>query len=169
MIGSDTYATRRHLPHLEKPDRTYFVTFATRRRFILPEAARDVVLECCVHDHEKTCFLHVAMVMPDHVHMILTPLERWRLPQILRRLKGISARYANLVMERRGPLWQDESFDRMLRSDEDLREKAEYICANPVRAGLVSCVDEYKWIWREWIEGREQAQRTGKIACPPLD
>jgi hypothetical protein len=64
-------------------------------------------------------------------------------------------------MNRFGPLWQDESFDRVLRSDEDVRKKADYICANPVRAGLVSSEDQYPWIWREWVEG----QRTDRQDC----
>ena len=40
-----------------------------------------------------------------------------------------------------------------LRSDEDVRKRVEYICANPVRAGLSQHEDDYPWLWREWIEG----------------
>lgn len=60
----------------------------------------------------------------------------------------------NQLLGRSEALWQTESFDHMLRSGERTREKAEYICANPVRAGLVEHEDEYRWIWREWVEGR---------------
>ena len=51
-----------------------------------------------------------------------------------------------------GPVWQREYFDRILRSDEDLRRKADYICENPVRAGIVSAVDDYAWTWRCWTD-----------------
>ena len=48
---------------------------------------------------------------------------------------------------RSGSLWQRESFDHILRRDEDLIEKAEYIANNPVRAGLVARPEEYRWLW----------------------
>jgi REP element-mobilizing transposase RayT len=154
-VRDDTYATRRHLPHLAKRDRTYFVTFATRDRFVLPPAARQIVLDCCVHDHDVTYWLHTAIVMPDHVHMLFVPIEEWSLDRIMRRVKGVSARLINQELQRRGPLWQDESFDRILRSDEDVSRKGEYIANNPVRKGLVATPAEYPWLWR-----------TGNPACP---
>jgi putative transposase len=69
-------------------------------------------------------------------------------------IKGSSSREVNQVLGRSGSLWQHESFDHELRTDESIREKAEYICQNPVRRGLVKFVDDYPWIWREWIEGQ---------------
>jgi hypothetical protein len=52
-------------------------------------------------------------------------------------------------MERSGPVWQDESFDHVLRSDESLKQKLEYIRQNPVRQGLVKKSEDYKWLWIE--------------------
>ena len=46
-----------------------------------------------------------------------------------------------------GPVWQEESFDHVLRSDESLKEKCEYIRQNPVRKGLVMRPEEYRWLW----------------------
>jgi hypothetical protein len=68
-------------------------------------------------------------------------------------IKSASAHSVNRLLKRAGPLWQDESFDHVLRNDEKLREKAEYICANAVRAGIASSEDQYPWIWRQWIDG----------------
>ena len=157
-IGSDTFAYRRHLPHIEKSERTYFVTFATVDRLLLPPNARDIAFACCLHDHLLTYFLHTVIVMPDHVHMLFSPYEEWPLAKIMKRVKGNSSRQINIQMVRRGSLWQDESFDRILRSHEDVRKKGEYIAQNPVRAGLVSAPEEYPWLWQEW--------RTGNPACP---
>lgn len=98
-----------------------------------------------------TYALYAAIVMPDHVHMIATPHEEWALPRILRRVKGASARRVNTILNRTGSLWQDESFDRTIRDDEDLRAKAEYVLQNAARAGL----GEWRWIWRQWIEGAD--------------
>ena len=74
------HAYRRHLPHYQNEGRTYFVTFATKGRWILLPEARDVVLQHVVLEHEWRIFLHVAVVMPDHVHFIGTPFpdSRWR-------------------------------------------------------------------------------------------
>jgi len=62
--------------------------------------------------------------------------------------KGPSAHSINRLLGRKGSLWQRESFDHILRSEEKLTEKGEYIANNPVRAGLVSTSDEWPWLWR---------------------
>jgi len=152
VIGDDTFATRRHLPHLEQDGKTYFVTFATRGRLVLPERARDIAFEAIVYEHRRSCYLHCAVVMPDHVHALFTPLLDWTVPKIERRMKGLSSWRINGLLSRSGALWESESFDRALRSGEDLVKKADYICANPVRAGLVDRENEYKWLWRGWKE-----------------
>jgi putative transposase len=151
MIGLDSHATRRFLPHIEKAGKTYFVTFSTSGRVPMPETARTITLDVIVRDHQRVYWLHCAVVMPDHVHIVFTPYEQWRLPAVMQRIKGVSAHFINRALGRRGSFWQDESFDRILRSDEDIRAKCEYVCQNPVRAGLVGVVDDYRWIWREWI------------------
>src|ERR1043166_5820243 len=150
VIGDDAGLTRRHLPHMQYGGKTYFVTFVTRGRFVLPEAARDIALDTIVFEHRRSCYLHCAVVMPDHVHALFTPLEEWTVPRIERRMKGLSAWRINGLLSRSGALWLSESFDRALRCDEDLVRKADYICANPVRAGIVEHEDEYKWLWRAW-------------------
>jgi len=69
------------------------------------------------------------------------------LPEILRAIKGASARSINLLNESCGPVWQDESFDHVLRGDESLQETIEYIRQNPVRRGLVEKPEDYRWLW----------------------
>jgi putative transposase len=162
MIGADTYATHGYLPHLENAGKTYFVTFASWSRQLLPSEARSIVLDVIIRDHQRVYWLHCAVVMPDHVHIVITPYEQWRLPMIMQRIKSVSSHLVNRALGRHGALWQDESFDRIVRSGEDIRRKCEYVCENPVRAGLVATVDDYPWLWREWVEGR-----TGEGARPP--
>jgi len=146
VIGDDTVATKRHLPHLQRDGKWYFVTFTTRNHFVLSEGARDIALQICVNDHERTYFLECVVIMPDHVHMLFAPVGDWSTSNILQRIKGVSSHRINHLLGRRGPLWQDESFDRILRSGEDLSNKSDYICANPERAGFVN----YRWTWRRW-------------------
>ena len=151
---------KRNLPHIQNDGDTIFVTFSTRRRFVLPESVRGFVVESCLREHGTRARMHAVVVMPDHVHLIATPLadsERctFAVPDIMASIKGGSAHAINRALGRTGRVWEPESFDRVLRSDENARQKAEYICANPGRAGLVGSEDEYAWLWREWVEGSE--------------
>jgi REP element-mobilizing transposase RayT len=140
-----------------------FITFSTWKRNTLPERARQPVLDCIIAGHDVRFRLHAAVVMPDHVHVLLTAIrdqhgETYGLAQIMQAVKGASAHAVNRALSRSGRVWQPESFDALLRSDESMRQKSEYICANPVRAGLVEREDQWPWLWREWIEGLSPAE-----------
>jgi REP element-mobilizing transposase RayT len=149
---------RRNLPHLQVDGKPLFVTFSTAGRWELPETVRGLVLQHCLHDHGTKLHMHVAVVMPDHVHLLLSASRDSRgnafgLSEIMSGIKGASAHRVNRILDRKGSVWQDESFDHVLRCDESVREKADYICENPVRWGLVKAPEEYAWLWREWVEG----------------
>ena len=62
-------------------------------------------------------------------------------------LKGTTAHRINKLLHRSGAVWQEESFDHVLRSDESLKLKCEYIRQNPVRRGLVQKSEDYRWLW----------------------
>ena len=152
MFPTGTYQYRRRLPHFQKFDRPLFVTFCKLSHEPFSELARDLVLKHCIYEHQKRIGLHAAVIMPDHIHMLFTPLRDemgWPHPtqKILKMIKGTSARDINRLLGHRGPIWQDESFDHVLRSQESLAEKIEYIRMNPVRAGLVQKPEEYRWLW----------------------
>ena len=154
-------AYRRRLPHTQPENRTFFVTFGTLKRWILPESVRDLVLAHCLLDHNTKLRMHGAVVMPDHVHILFTPMRdpegnTFGMAEIMHGIKGVSAHAVNRALGRSGRVWSPASFDRVVRLSEGLRKTAEYICQNPVRAGLAACEDEYKWLWREWIEGAEE-------------
>jgi REP element-mobilizing transposase RayT len=147
------YDYRRRLPHLQKDDHPLFVTFTTKNRWRLPAAACDVVFECCLKQNGRMFNLHAAVVMPDHAHIIYSPLRgedgwSYSLPEITKAFKGSAAWRINHMLARTGPVWQEESFDHVLRSNESLVGKVDYICQNPVRAGLVNSESEYRWLWK---------------------
>jgi REP element-mobilizing transposase RayT len=113
------------------------------------------VLASCLHDNGTKFDLRVAVVMPDHVHMIFTPLinreamEVYSLAEIMDAVKGASAHKVNRALGRRGRVWQPESFDHVLRSSENLDAKIGYVLENPVRLGLVDVWTQYSWIWKK--------------------
>jgi putative DNA methylase len=88
--------------------------------------------------------LHSWVVMPNHVHLLITPLIK--VPILMRRVKGVSARQANQILGQTGkPFWQDESYDRLVRTAEEFDRIENYIVQNPVRAGLARSAEEYRW------------------------
>jgi 5-methyltetrahydrofolate--homocysteine methyltransferase len=75
-------------------------------------------------------------VMPNHVHAIISPREGHSLPDILRSIKRHSALEANRQLGREGEFWQKESYDHMIRDEEDYQNQRDYILENPKSAGL---------------------------------
>ncbi len=145
------YDYRRKLPHYQKSGRALFVTFCKLSRDPFCSEARDLVLQHCRHDPGHRYWLHAAVVMPEHVHLLITPLadpEGWPygLPAILKLIKGVSACGVNRLLGVSGPVWQEESFDHVLRSDESLEEKVRYIEQNPVKRGW-SSARKNPWLW----------------------
>ncbi len=138
---------------MQSDAKPHFVSFSTHHRWELPPAAREIVLQCAVHDHKVTIDLYIAVVMPDHVHMIFTALLDFAqkhicsLADIMNGIKGASAHRVNKLLRRKGKLWQEESFDHILRSSESLEQKVEYVRQNPVRRGLARSPEDYPWLW----------------------
>ena len=153
-LKSNPYEYQRRLPHYQKHGRALFVTFRKLTREPFSPAARDLVLDCCLKGNGRTMHLHAAVIMPEHVHLLLTPLpndQGWPFPlkHILKLIKGASAHRVNQLTGTGGSVWLDESFDHVLRSNESFEEKLEYIRQNPVRRGLVKAPDDYPWLWVE--------------------
>lgn len=148
------YNYRRDLPHIEKSARAHFITFDTYLRWELPPAARDLVLKHCLHDNGTRMQLYIAVVMPDHVHLIFMPLENekhetFSFEETVGAIKGASAHSVNKTLQRSGLVWQDESFDHVVRLADSLEGKIQYVRENPVRKGLVARPEDYKWLWEK--------------------
>jgi len=86
-------------------------------------------------------------IMPNHVHVVLTPLSSgetcYPLAQTMHSVKGYTARQANLLLVRSGPFWQHESYDHFVRDPAELERIIGYVLHNPVKAKL--CEQ-----WRDW-------------------
>jgi REP element-mobilizing transposase RayT len=95
-----------------------------------PPTARGIVLESCQPESGRKLDLDAAVVMPDHVDLIYSPLCRedgwsYPLPEIMKSIKGRSARHINVALKRPEPVWQEECFDPGLRSDDSLVDRVE--------------------------------------------
>lgn len=149
---------RRKLPHIHSDSKPLFVTVRTHERWVIPETVRSLVLESCLRFHGIKLHMYVAVVMPDHVHLIFQTLvdqtanEIPTLPEVMSGIKGASAHAINRALKRKGTVWQPEFFDHVIRSSESLDSKIRYVRNNPVRAGLVNLPGDCQWLWtdREW-------------------
>jgi putative transposase len=93
--------------------------------------------------------LHAFVVMPNHVHVLLTPTID--LHKLTKSLKGITAKRANGLLGLTGkPFWQEESYDHLVRDSEEFEKIRGYIEENPVRAALVSRAIDYRWSSSGW-------------------
>lgn len=86
--------------------------------------------------------------MPDHTHLLLCPKEQergvwWSLSSILHSLKSFTSNETNKLLKWKGSVWQDESFDRIVRDEDEFLEKWNYIRNNPVKRGL--CTGPETW------------------------
>ena len=90
------------------------------------------------------CSLHAFGVMPNHVHVLWTP--EVSLPVLIRSVKGPTARLANQLLGRTGkPFWQEESYNRIVRTETEFSQIQRYIEWNPVKAVLVASPEEFQW------------------------
>ncbi|MGE5645668.1 MAG: transposase [Acidobacteriota bacterium] len=88
--------------------------------------------------------LHAWVVMANHVHVLLTP--RVTASKLHQSVKGFTARQANELLGRTGEqFWQRESYDRWVRNEQEFQRIVGYIERNPVTAGLVARVEDYRW------------------------
>ena len=62
-------------------------------------------------------------------------------------IKGYAAKKINKILNRKGSVWLDENFDRIIRNDDEFTEKMNYVMNNPLKAGFVENVELYKWLY----------------------
>jgi len=145
-----TFPSRHSLPHhvplwVDPQKEVYFITINCQPRGLhpLPHPERATVLLDTVklRNERFIWFAHVFLLMPDHVHALLSfPPSRNTVHRTVTLWKRWTARQMGIE-------WQRDFFEHRLRSDESWREKAEYILANPVRKGLVAQVSQWPHVF----------------------
>ncbi len=149
-IPTQLVITARNLPHWQRGGHSYFVTFRLAEGSLSPKE-RSRVLSACRHWDGERLELHAAVVMPDHVHLVLSPFEKspaewWSLADLLHSIKSFTGHQIAKSRGTPGRIWQDESYDRIIRHDE-YAETMSYVLENPVRARLVERWMDYPFTW----------------------
>jgi REP element-mobilizing transposase RayT len=110
----------------------------------MPEVASLIVDAIQYRDTSDYYCLHNFVVMPNHVHILVTPHNS--ISKFMHSLKRFTAREANRILGLTGrSSWQDESYDRLVRSDSEFDRIGRYIETNPVNAGLVTQPEQFPW------------------------
>ena len=92
------------------------------------------------------------VVMPDHLHWLLSLKKRVSLSQVIANIKRRTSYRINRNNHLTGaPLWQPGFHDYALRSEDEIKDTARYIVANPLRAGLVKKIGDYPFWDAIWL------------------
>ena len=141
---------------LISPPGTYFVTFSTwqRRRLFVVENYVRLLLQTIYRYRREGCYqLHSFVVMPEHVHLLVSESERGDLSTVM---QAIKQGYTRRVLAHLGRshadvsandhhIWQRRFYDFAVWTAEKRNEKLHYIHQNPVKRGLVSKPEEWRW------------------------
>jgi putative transposase len=119
-------------------------------QWLADPAVAAMVVESLVHLEGKQYELVAYCIMPNHVHLVITPLRNpngvlHSLAHIMHSLKGFTARRGNALLGRSGSFWQHESYDHYVRDPSELERIVAYVVSNPVKARLVSDWMEWRW------------------------
>ncbi len=125
-------------------DRIFFVTTITAQRqpIFRREAAANLLIDTLAHYRDEQKFLlHEFVIMPDHLHALITPADEISLERAMQFIKG----GFSFRLHVRGPVWQASFTNHRVQDQEDYENHREYIWMNPVRARLAAKAEEYPY------------------------
>ncbi len=132
---------------LRTTDRIFFVTSR-----ILPDVPPfgnpefEILIDVLSLKRKHLGFLLCGYVlMPDHWHAAIWPQYPLTISRVLHDVKRSATQNLNTHYNRRGSLWQSAFFDRFVRNAKEFHKRMEYMHLNPVRKGLVTSPDQWRW------------------------
>src|SRR4030042_94699 len=145
----------------------YFVTAGTRDRRPLFRDTRlcQLLVENLQFYRDRMKFaLHGYVIMPDHIHLLITPRQPASISDIMRNFKSYTSKEIQEALGVQGPIWQRRFYDRVIRGEDQFRAALDYITLNPGRAGLVQSARDNEFSsYRSWEEG------DGLLPLDPLE
>ena len=125
---------------------TYFVTWRLHKnQQSLKPKEKDIVKSAICYFDGDRYQLYAYVVMDDHVHVLLSPIGEHKLKDIFHSWKSFTSHELCKRFKRSSPVWLDESFDRIVRNEAELYEKANYIANNP--RNRWPDLEDYPWVW----------------------
>lgn len=102
----------------------------------------SIVTDALHYFAEERYRLWAWCVMPNHVHAVVQPMGDHELSSILHSWKSFTANKINRLLNRNGAFWQKESYDHLVRDEQDFQHAVRYTLENPAKAGLRN----WKWV-----------------------
>ena len=130
--------------------RTYFTTFSTqeRRRIFQVTAHAELMVATLMHYREQGSFaLHSFVVMPDHLHLLITPAPDVSLEKSLQYVRG----GFSFRLKSKMPVWERGHFDKRVPGHREYAACVKYIHQNPVVARMVERVEDYRFSSAELV------------------
>jgi putative transposase len=131
---------RRHnLGHL------HFITFSCHHRLPYLETTKPKEILQQVIERTRTThdfLLYAYVLMPEHLHLLLSEPKNHSLSSTIRVIKGESSK---LLKGKRNHFWQPRYYDFNVFTTRKFKEKIQYIHRNPVTRGLVLKPEDYRW------------------------
>jgi len=157
-----------HLPHIDMKEHYQFITFRTADStdsFLLkleteskPNRERQMAMDAYLDASEQGAYLYDDVlrfffdfirskdgdlyklvcfaVMPNHVHLLINPLHK--LPMVIQRLKGASAKGINDMLGRHGAFWEKDYYDKVIRDEDHFRVVYQYIKNNALKLNVAT-------------------------------
>ena len=125
-------------------DRVFFITTVTAQRHPIfrRETTARLLIETLAHYRDEGKFLlHEFVIMPDHVHALLTPAPEISLERAMQFIKG----GFSFRLKSRPPVWQASFTNHRIRDFADYERHREYIRMNPLRARLAARAEDYPY------------------------
>lgn len=136
------------IPHHIHQAGAYFLTTHTwqRRQLFKQDAPAKIVIEQLLNCQDRGFYkLHEFSLMPDHLHILLTPGETVTIEKCMQMIKGGSAFTIRRTLNFQWPVWQEGFHDRWLRDAKEFNTRTRYIRENPVKANLATSPETYVW------------------------
>ena len=133
----------RVIPNAPNPDGALRTTRPTNAPILLNNNAICLLFALEHYRTKGDLFPRLAVVMPDHIHIIASFPETVIIAQLIRNWKRWTAKETGIA-------WQDGFFEHRLRNDAEVVEKMAYVANNPVRKGLCESADAwpFRMSWR---------------------
>jgi putative transposase len=134
--------------HRTAPGSSYFVTtkcWQGRTLFQVPEIAEVLLETLFTYRDRRAYLLHEFVIMPDHLHLILTPGPTTSLEKAIQLIKGGSSHRIHKARNQKSEIWQVGFYDWTIRDYNDWQTKVQYIHQNPVRAKLVDMPQQWRY------------------------
>ena len=133
--------------HIHAPG-TYFITSRTwdSQPLLFNDRNAPAVIDTLMgYRNAGKFFLHAFVIMPEHIHVPLTPEWVSSIERVVQLIKGGSSHRIGLITQRRFPFWQRGFSDHRIRDADDYLAHVRYIERNPVKRGLVLDAAEYRY------------------------